>query len=159
MLPLSNHLFSHWSIPLNYLFRTPVQERLPDSRQRIQPSRENIQLVRSWNFFSFHEILWPLYRRHNLACCCRQKPGVKIEQCLDYSQDPDHPMNEVNECGEGYTGSTVIYLLIFSVHIVDPVYSRQHFLGAVPYWCNGSFSKFLFYGQKDFGSGSCLLSQ
>ena len=25
----------------------------------------------------------------------RQKPGVKIENCLDYSQDPDHPMNEV----------------------------------------------------------------
>lgn len=24
----------------------------------------------------------------------RQKPGVKIESCLEYSQDPDHPMNE-----------------------------------------------------------------
>ncbi len=96
-------------IPLicfNSVFRTPVQEGLPDSRKGLQPSREIIQLFRTWNFLRFHDILWPLYRRHNLlACCCRQKPGVKIEQCLDYSQDPDHPMNEVNE--KGYSG--IIY--------------------------------------------------
>ncbi len=30
----------------------------------------------------------------------RQQPGVKIEECLEYSQNPDHPMNEVSEIGD-----------------------------------------------------------
>jgi hypothetical protein len=60
---------------------------------------------------------------------------VKIEQCLDYSQDPDHPMNEV----------------IFNVqyrYIVDPVYLSQHLSGAVPYWCTGSFQNSCFTDRK-----------